>query len=104
MTRVVIVGAGGQARETAWIVAAAYPTWEVCGFVVTDLSRLGPLDSRERVLGDYLETTQTDALVVLRGEAVVLEWLAAGGGGPPRGREKGVTAAARPRWGPRARG
>ena len=32
----------------------------------------------ERVLGDYLETAQTDSLVVLRGETVVLEWLAAG--------------------------
>lgn len=53
MTSVVIIGAGGQARETAWIIAAAQPTWDVRGFVVTDLSRLGPLDSHERVLGDY---------------------------------------------------
>lgn len=53
MSRVVILGAGGQARETAWIIGAARPSWTVRGFVVTDLSRLGPLDSHERVLGDY---------------------------------------------------
>ncbi len=53
MSGVVIVGAGGQARETAWIIGRAEPAMEVLGFVVTDLGHLGPHDSRERILGDY---------------------------------------------------
>ncbi len=54
--RIVIVGAAGQARELAWYideinrVSASY---RLLGFVVTDVSRLGPRDSSERVLGDY---------------------------------------------------
>lgn len=52
--RIVILGAGGQARETRWIIREAHPDWEVLGFVVSDLARLGPHDSRELVLGDYL--------------------------------------------------
>lgn len=54
--RLVIIGAGGQAREVRWIVNdidRATPGWAVVGFVVTDLARLGPNDSRELVLGDY---------------------------------------------------
>lgn len=55
MRRVVIIGAGGQARDTAWLVreinaAGGEPT-ELVGFVVTDTSKLGPHDSE--VLGDY---------------------------------------------------
>ncbi len=34
--------------------------------------------SGERVLGDYLETTQTDALVAVKGDRIALEWLAPG--------------------------
>jgi hypothetical protein len=53
--RVVIVGAAGQARDTAWllreITAAGQEHYETVGFVVTDASRLGPRDSP--VLGDY---------------------------------------------------
>lgn len=66
--RVVIVGAGGQARETRWIIREAHPDWEVLGFVVSDLARLGPQDSRELVLGDYVWLREHragfDALVV----------------------------------------
>ncbi len=54
--RLVVVGAGGFAREVAWLsreIDAAAPRFEFVGFVVTDLSRLGPHDSRELVLGDY---------------------------------------------------
>lgn len=53
MKRVVIIGAGGHARDTAWHAAEvnrARPTFEVLGFVVSDLARLGPHDSP--VLGD----------------------------------------------------
>ena len=56
MQRLVIVGAGGQARDIAWLVEeinARAPSYEVLGFVVSDVSRLGPHDSQDRVLGDY---------------------------------------------------
>lgn len=48
--RMVIFGAGGHARETAW--TARLCGFEVLGFAVSDLSKLGPHDSREHVLGD----------------------------------------------------
>ncbi|MCB9596375.1 MAG: hypothetical protein H6719_26875 [Sandaracinaceae bacterium] len=47
--RVVVIGAGGQARDTKWLLEEL--GHEVVGFVVTDASRLGPHDSP--VLGDY---------------------------------------------------
>ena len=53
--RIVVVGAGGCGREVAWVVAeleAHRKSFEFAGFVVSDLSRLGPRDSRDRVLGD----------------------------------------------------
>lgn len=55
-TRIVVVGAGGQARDTAWLIreiAAGRPDdpYEFVGFVVTDTTKLGPYDSP--VLGDY---------------------------------------------------
>jgi sugar O-acyltransferase (sialic acid O-acetyltransferase NeuD family) len=52
--RIVIVGAGGQARDTAWLVremAAAGASVECVGFVVSDTSRLSSRDSE--VLGDF---------------------------------------------------
>jgi sugar O-acyltransferase (sialic acid O-acetyltransferase NeuD family) len=54
--RLVIIGAGGQARELAWYVAECNSrghAFDLVGFVVTDLSRPGPRDSVERVVGDY---------------------------------------------------
>ncbi len=54
--RVAILGAAGQARETAWYLSEinrVTPTFRLLGFVVTDLSRLGPNDSKDKVLGDY---------------------------------------------------
>jgi sugar O-acyltransferase (sialic acid O-acetyltransferase NeuD family) len=54
--RVAIVGAAGQARETAWYldeINRVAGTFQLVGFVVSDLSRLGARDSRDRVLGDY---------------------------------------------------
>lgn len=55
MRRIVIIGAGGQARDTAWLIReineAGPERNEVLGFVVTDTSKLGPHDSG--VLGDY---------------------------------------------------
>ncbi|MDP1921627.1 MAG: hypothetical protein Q8L14_35635 [Myxococcales bacterium] len=53
LKRLVIVGAGGFAREVAWLIGAinqVTPTFEVVGFIVTDLTRLTVHDSK--VLGD----------------------------------------------------
>ncbi|MFO0613639.1 MAG: acetyltransferase [Polyangiaceae bacterium] len=66
MRRLVIVGAGGHARETEW--TAELCGFEVIGFVVTDVARLGPNDSKDRVLGDYgwieRERHKVDGLVI----------------------------------------
>lgn len=55
--RIVVLGAGGQARDVAWLIEeidrAGSARLEVAGFVVSSLARLGPHDSRDRVLGDY---------------------------------------------------
>ena len=69
--RIAIVGAGGMAREIAstlrWINRTA-SQFEFLGYVVTDLSRLGPEDSSDQVLGDvsWLRKNQDsiDALVL----------------------------------------
>lgn len=56
LRRLVVVGAGGQARDTAWLIQeinAQAPRFEFLGFIASDLSCLGPYDSKERVLGDY---------------------------------------------------
>ena len=54
--RIVIVGAGGMAREVAsavqWI-NRSEPRFDFLGYVVSELSRLGERDSREQVLGDF---------------------------------------------------
>lgn len=53
--RLVILGAGGMARETLWLIEEinrqAYG-YEFLGFIVGDLSSQTGCDSRERVLGD----------------------------------------------------
>ena len=58
--RLVIIGAGGQARDIAWLVrqinvraATSEGTYELLGFVVSDVRNLGPHDSRSDVLGDF---------------------------------------------------
>jgi sugar O-acyltransferase (sialic acid O-acetyltransferase NeuD family) len=54
--RIVVVGAGGQARDTAWLIREldhAGTPLECLGFVVSDLSHLGASESREQVLGDF---------------------------------------------------
>jgi sugar O-acyltransferase (sialic acid O-acetyltransferase NeuD family) len=50
--RIVIIGAGGFAREVAWLVREI-GGWEFAGFVVSDLSKVGAHDSREQILGDF---------------------------------------------------
>jgi sugar O-acyltransferase (sialic acid O-acetyltransferase NeuD family) len=56
LRRLVIIGAGGFARELEWLVRdinRVEPCYEFLGFVVSDLTRLRERDSREKVLGDY---------------------------------------------------
>jgi len=56
LRRIAIVGAGGFAREVAWLVRdinRVNPSYELLGYIVSDLSRLGEHDSREQILGDY---------------------------------------------------
>ena len=67
--RIVIIGAGGHSRDTAWlardIAARGGTPYEVLGFVVSDLDRLGPHDSE--VIGDesFLDdSTAYDGIVL----------------------------------------
>ncbi len=67
LKRMVVVGAGGFAREVAWLIRAindVAPTFEFVGYVVSDVSRLSEHDSP--VLGDltWLEANRgsVDAL------------------------------------------
>ena len=54
--RIAIVGAGGMAREIAsaiqWI-NRSRQEFEFKGYVVSDLSRLGPNDSHHQIVGDF---------------------------------------------------
>ena len=51
--RIIVIGAGGFAREIRWLLREmAKEKWDFRGFVVSDLSSLGPHDSREAVIGD----------------------------------------------------
>jgi sugar O-acyltransferase (sialic acid O-acetyltransferase NeuD family) len=54
--RIVVIGAGGQARDTAWLLrelAEAGVRVQFAGFVVSDLAKLGPHDSTDGLRGDY---------------------------------------------------
>jgi sugar O-acyltransferase (sialic acid O-acetyltransferase NeuD family) len=54
--RVVVVGAGGFARELKWMIREidrVNPAFEFAGYVVSDLSRIGEHDSRDEIVGDY---------------------------------------------------
>jgi sugar O-acyltransferase (sialic acid O-acetyltransferase NeuD family) len=56
MKTIVIIGAGGFAREVAWLIRdinRANPQYDLIGYIVSDLSKLGENDSRDEVLGDY---------------------------------------------------
>jgi sugar O-acyltransferase (sialic acid O-acetyltransferase NeuD family) len=83
--RIVIIGAGGMAREVAsalhWI-NRAEPRFDFLGYVVSDLSRLGRHDTRDQVLGDFSWLDQNrssvDALALGVGSPAVRLELAAG--------------------------
>jgi sugar O-acyltransferase (sialic acid O-acetyltransferase NeuD family) len=69
--RIVIVGAGGQARDAAWLVAELArqgAPLSFVGFIVSDLSKVGPRDSRAQILGDLSwldgQRGNADALVL----------------------------------------
>src|ERR1700722_10311771 len=71
MKRIAIIGAGGFAREVAWLledISAATSEeasrYTPVGFLVSDASRIGPYDSP--ILGDFswLESNHVDALAI----------------------------------------
>ena len=68
MKRIAILGAGGQAREVAWLIRdinREQPAFEFLGFIVKDLSKLDAHDSREHLLGDesWLQRTGERSIV-----------------------------------------
>lgn len=72
MKRIAIIGAGGFARELAWLIEEvsastedpAGDRYEVAGFLVSDITRLGPHD--RAVLGDFswLAENKVDGLAM----------------------------------------
>lgn len=73
---IAIVGAGGCAREVAWLIRdinRVRPTYNLLGYVVSDLSALGPRDSTAEVIGD---------LSILSDSRVSIDCLALGIGTP----------------------
>jgi sugar O-acyltransferase (sialic acid O-acetyltransferase NeuD family) len=76
MKRIAVVGAGGFAREVAWLIREINredPHWEFLGYLVSDLSTLGEHDSRDQVLGDlsWLDSHPVDALAIGIGNPAV---------------------------------
>jgi sugar O-acyltransferase (sialic acid O-acetyltransferase NeuD family) len=56
MKTIVILGAGGMAREIEWLIRdlnRIEETYKFIGFAVSELSKIGPNDSREQIVGDY---------------------------------------------------
>lgn len=54
--KIAIIGAGGFAREVAWLVReinANTPILDLVGFIVSDLTKLKETDSNEQVIGDF---------------------------------------------------
>jgi sugar O-acyltransferase (sialic acid O-acetyltransferase NeuD family) len=54
--RIVIIGAGGMAREiesALKYINREKETYDFLGYIVSDLSKLGPRDSRDQVIGDF---------------------------------------------------
>jgi sugar O-acyltransferase (sialic acid O-acetyltransferase NeuD family) len=54
--RIVVIGAGGMAREVHWLIREINrvgPLYQFQGYVVSDLTQCGPYDSRDAIVGDY---------------------------------------------------
>jgi sugar O-acyltransferase (sialic acid O-acetyltransferase NeuD family) len=71
LKRIAILGAGGQAREVAWVIRdinRERPAYEFLGYIVNDVSRMSAHDSRDHLLGDesWLQTNRhrIDCLVI----------------------------------------
>ncbi len=69
--RIMVVGAGGFAREVAWLIREinrTRETYRFVGYVVSDLAKLGDHDSRDEVRGDLAwlreHTHETDVLAL----------------------------------------
>ena len=70
MKRIVIVGAGGFAREVAWLIEECNeirPTWHLLGFVEADASLIGQQRGKYPVIGDdsYLLSTTQETYAVI---------------------------------------
>jgi sugar O-acyltransferase (sialic acid O-acetyltransferase NeuD family) len=53
--RIIVLGAGGFARELRWLIEeinSAAPCYDFVGYVVSDLSHLGEYDNKAEVIGD----------------------------------------------------
>lgn len=71
MKRIIIIGAGGMAREVKAMIRdinRVLPTWEFAGYVVTNVNELCDRDSREEIVGDYewlrANAHQVDAVTI----------------------------------------
>jgi sugar O-acyltransferase (sialic acid O-acetyltransferase NeuD family) len=83
MKRIAVIGAGGFAREVAWLIRdinANEPSYNFQGFTLSDMSKKGIHDSSELLLGDFdwIEKNigSIDALAIGVGTPVVREKIA----------------------------
>ena len=70
MKKIVIVGAGGMGRETAWLIEQINDVrneWEILGFIVDDIELKGKVVNGYSILGDsnYLKTLSEDIFVIV---------------------------------------
>ncbi len=55
-TKIVVIGAGGMAREVRWLIReinTVAEEWEFAGYVVSDLKAVGEKDSKPEIVGNY---------------------------------------------------
>ena len=56
LKNIVIIGAGGMAREVRWLIEdinREKKVFHFLGYIVSDLKKVGKLDSKDSILGDY---------------------------------------------------
>ena len=56
LKKIVIIGAGGLAREVRWLIEdinREKKVFHFLGYIVSDLKKVGKLDSKDSILGDY---------------------------------------------------
>lgn len=81
MEKIYIVGAGGFAREVAWLIEDINEkklTWEIAGFIDDNLENLGKELNGYKVLGDidYLNNQEKSSVVIAIGNSQVRERIA----------------------------